>query len=552
MKLTELPGAKFVLPVLVVLLVAGGIAFVTLGSWLRHGETPPAAGDDTGTPVELVRDASGRPLSPPTMRLSARAAKALGVGAATIVPADTPRALRALPPQMGTLAYDNDRLFAVRSRFPGEVSEIENCPPDQRGGIPRQRSFPLPPSADVLAPRDEKRPFTVGDVVKKGQVLAVVWSKDLGDKKAALIDAIIDLRRDMAQLKDLEKLYAEGSVSAATYLEAQRTVKKDISARNAAERILRMWKLSDGEIAALKREAETLTEETRDPNVEKYWAREEIRAPGDGVIVEKNTHRGDWADPSNYGTPLFRVADLDKLQVWINPAEEYLPVLQAFLKRPLATPLAWDIFLQAEPKAPPLSGALLRIAPSLDYTQHTPLLVGEVDNPRRQLLIGQFVTATIYVPLEKGLVEIPTTALYEEKGQSVVLVQRDPEKHPLDFTLQAVSVVHRFKDVVYVRSRLPASVRAPLVVQMLGEPYGVGAVGPTPPLVPFLVAAQLAADEALTLPPAQQGDLAPDALPLRVLLPGERVVAESVVELTKALRDLRAKEELARRSQQQK
>jgi membrane fusion protein, heavy metal efflux system len=494
-----LPRARPILFTLVGLLVIAAIVVVVVNFWLP-GEKAKASTKENETAAELVRGKNGELVEPPTLRLSARAAKALGINQNTIVPAKIPAALRALPPQMGTLGFDNDRLFAVRSRFPGEVSEILTCPPDQRGSFSLKGASPLKSSEPPA--KDKDRQFTVGDRVKKGDLLAIVWSKDLGDKKAALIDSMIDLRRDSARLKDLEKLYYEGSVSAATFYEAERTVKKDISARNAAERTLRMWKLDDSEINDLKKEAATIDEEKRDPKVEKDWARVEVRASSDGIIVEKNTHLGDWVDPSNFGTPMFRVADLSKLQVWLNPAEEYLPVLQEFLKKPSSTPLAWDIYLQADPKAPPLSGTLVRLAPSLDYAQHTPLLVGLVDNPKGNLLVGQFVTATIYVPLAEGLVEIPTSALNEEKGQSVVFVQRDPDKHPLDFTKRAVSVVHRFKDVVYVRDTPP---------------------GPEEP----------AADE----PRAE------------ALHPGDRVVTESVVELTQALRDLGAKEVLAKNQQ---
>jgi cobalt-zinc-cadmium efflux system membrane fusion protein len=498
MKHPRFAWGKLTVPALVGLLVAGGLAFYFGGSWFRNGPAANTAAPDSEKPADLVRDQSGKALQPPSLQLAARTAKALGINEDTIVAAVVPKHLRALPPQMGTLAYDNDRLFAVRSRFAGEVSLIADCPPSQRGSIPLKHTYQFPSSPEVLDPTGGKRPFTVGDWVNEGQLLAVVWSKDLGDKKAALIDAIIDLRRDSARLKDLERLYFEGSVSAATYYEAQRTVKKDLSTRNAAERTLRMWKLEPHEIAAIKREGETINEDKRDPEVEKEWARVEVRAPHSGVIVEKNTHLGDWADPSNYNTPLFRIADLNKLQVWLSPAEEYLPVLQAFLKKPHSTPLAWDIFLQADPKAKPLTGALLRLAPSVDYTQHTPLLVGVVENPGAKLLVGQFVTATIYVPLEEGLVEIPTTALNEERGQSVVFVQPDPKK--LHFTMRAVAVVHRFKDVAYVRSTVP----------------------------------KLKADNVS------------DVVQVEALEPGDRVVTESVVELTKSLRDLLARERLAK------
>jgi cobalt-zinc-cadmium efflux system membrane fusion protein len=500
MKLPGFTGIRLILLGFLGLIIASPIAFVVLQSWLRNDKTSPTA-KETEVPVDLVRNDKGKALEPPTVRLSARAAKALGINQGTIVPAVVPKHLRALPPQVGTLAYDNDRLFAVRSRFAGEVSEILNCPPDQRGGLPLKPARPFPKSGEPLPRPEKERPFSVGDQVKKGQLLAVVWSKDLGDKKAALIDAMIDLRRDSARLKDLEKLYYEGSVSAATYYEAQRTVKKDMSARNAAERTLRIWKLDDKEIEAIKTEADSIDEDKRDPKTEKDWARVDVRATSDGVIVEKNTSLGDWVDPSNYGTPMFRVADLSKLQVWLNPAEEYLPILQDFLKKPSSTPLSWEIFLQADPKAPPLNGALLRVAPSLDYNQHMPLLVGLVENPTGKLLIGQFVTATIYVAVDDDLVEIPTTALNEEKGQSVVFVQR--QSHKLEFTMRAVDVVHRFKDVVYVRSALPK----------------------------------------------EQQESTPGPLPIEALQPQDRVVTESVVELTKALRDLRAKEDLANKQE---
>jgi cobalt-zinc-cadmium efflux system membrane fusion protein len=497
MVFTKTPWVKPVLIGAVVVVVAGVIAFATLGmdtisSWFHKKEEKDPA-KESKPAAELVRDDKGLPISPPTIRLTERVANSLGIKNQTIVEAITPKNLRALPPQMGTLAYDNDRLFAVTSRFAGEVSEIMECPPKQRGSVPLPPNMKLPKSVDVLnPPKEGKRLFTIGDTVKKGDLLAIVWSKDLGDKKAALIDAIIDLRRDTEKMLELEKLYYEGAASKASYLEAQRAVRLDLSRRNSAERTLRIWKLDDKEIDAIKKEAETIQEDKRDPKKEMNWARVEVRALNDGVIVEKNTHVGGWVDPSNYNTPMFRVADLSKLQVWLNPVEEYLPVLQEFLKKPLATPLNWEIHLQADPRAKPLNGALLRVNPSIEPTQRTALVIGVVDNPESRLLVGQFVTATIQVPLEDGLVEIPTAALNEEKGQSVVFVQ--PDKDKLEFTMRPVSVAYRFKDVVYVRSKIEHH---------------------------------------------------KDGEKVQPLLPGERVVTESIVELTKALRDLRAKEELA-------
>ncbi len=425
----------------------------------------------------------GKPIFPPALKLTPAVAKALDINPATIVKVDVPKNLRPLPPQIGTLGYDFERMEKVLSRFPGQVVELPDVPTAQR--LTMQASGP--------------RPYTVGDLVKEGDVLAVVWSQALGDKKGNFIDALIDLKRDTAYYKDVKKLYDEqGAVAKSTVFDAERIRDKDISAVNSAERALRTWKLTDEEIESLRKEADTIAATKRDPAKEKEWARVEVKAWKGGIIVEKNTHLGDWVDPSYANTPMYRIADLSKLMVWIHPSEEYLPVLQNYLNKPGANPLKWDIMLQADPKGPPLDGTLVRIGPSLDPNDHRPLLVGLVNNPAGKLLVGQFITATIYVPVEKGLVEIPTNALNEEQGQSIVFVQRDPKNHPLEFQIKAVSVVYRFKDVVYVRSELPE-------------------------------------ENAKTTNPGP--------LPIQALEPGEYVLTESVVELTRALSDLQAKGE---------
>src|SRR5262249_17475052 len=149
--------------------------------------------------------------------------------------------------------------------------------------------------------------------------------------------------------------------------------------------------------------------------------------------------------------------------------------------------------LQSQPAAPPLQGPVLRIAPSVDPVQRTLLVMGRVTNPANRLLAGQYIMATIYVQPEPGLVEIPTRALNEENGQSLVFVQ--PDRTKPEYALRRVAVADRFRDVVFIRSQ-----------PMPGE----GRVSPGASTVRFR-------------PPE----------PLR---PGERVVTQSVPMLTVALR----------------
>ena len=56
--------------------------------------------------------------------------------------------------------------------------------------------------------------------------------------------------------------------------------------------------------------------------------------------------------------------------------------------RAASQPLHWTIHLQADPAAKPLEGPVLRIAPSLDPTVHTLLVMGRVDNPGAKFVVG--------------------------------------------------------------------------------------------------------------------------------------------------------------------
>src|SRR5471030_2402374 len=55
------------------------------------------------------------------LRLPEKAVAGLGLKPIAAIPATKGRPL---PPQIGTVNYDNDRLFTIRSRFPGELAEV--------------------------------------------------------------------------------------------------------------------------------------------------------------------------------------------------------------------------------------------------------------------------------------------------------------------------------------------------------------------------------------------------------------------------------------------
>ena len=90
----------------------------------------------------------------------------------------------------GSTALDPARLIRVRVRFaPAEVVEIGKIddPHSSPGNIP-----PL------------RRELQAGDPVKKGDLLAVLFSVDVGNKKNDLFDALSQLRLDEEVLRRAE------------------------------------------------------------------------------------------------------------------------------------------------------------------------------------------------------------------------------------------------------------------------------------------------------------------------------------------------------------
>jgi cobalt-zinc-cadmium efflux system membrane fusion protein len=459
-------------------------------SWPGEGDVVhPTASDDE---VELFRDAAGRP----GLRLTAEAVSGHGIRP---VPAVKAEQERALPPQVGTLNYDNDRLFNIRTRFPGELAEMMMV---TEPGVPT-----------VV------RPLRFGDKVEQGARLAVVWSQQLGQAKAALVDAICAQRLSKDNYDRLLKLWQDGNTSVAALKQAERQLQQDSGTLVSAERSLKMWKLTSEEIQEIRKEADKIIDHTkvRNSDLEAKWAVVEIKVPPipDNpsallTVIEKNTCLNDMLDPINSPAPLFKVADLSRLMIWVHPPEEYLPVLRANLARAQqeGRPLEWAIRFKSDPEdAPPQKMKIVQIAPSIEPYQHTPMVVGYLDNSKGKYLVGQFVTATIFVPPAPDTVEIPPDALNEVGGQALVFVESNAAKR--EYTLRRVAVVARFKDAIIVRSKLTAE------------------------------------DEKVSRQEQEQG-----RRPIEPLRPGERVITRGVVELTTALEGLlveeRAKAELSR------
>ncbi len=349
----------------------------------------------------------------------------LGVTSAPVQTAVAPRPLELA----GSLAFDPTYLGRVQARFGGEVISIGTT------------------SAAVPGGKTVERVLRYGDRVTKGQIMAVVLSKDLGEKKNELVDSLVRLWYDEANLEGLEELAKRGQTPSVAVRTQRTTVAMDRNAVSKAELTLRTWRVPNKEIDVVKDEAKQVFERKGEHDLEKEteWAKVEVRAPFDGTIVEKNVALGNIIDTT---FDLFKVADLHKLGVMVHAYEEDLRELEA-----LPRGFPWKVRAGADLHNQVLqSDGLQQIGLVVDPTQHTDPIMGLVDNAEGKLRVGQFVTATVNLPAPPNVVALPSSALDEDGSESVIFVQPDISKPR--YVLRRVSVAMRLRDIIYVRSEL--------------------------------------------------------------------------------------------------
>lgn len=437
-------GATIFRVVVSIAIVAGAGGLLAAAYWRLRTSLEPVKPTAIGRKSVLFQLAPGKP---DTIRIAPEAVEAIQLKTSPVKQAPSPEPLR-LP---GSLGLDPNLLVPVHSRFPGEVARLATVDVPTMGGKKTQRLI------------------RYGDSVKQGQILAVIWSKDIGEKKSELVDALSRLDLDQRLLQRLSSLKPGTIIPEKQLAEARRNVEADVIAGEKAIRTLRSWRLTEEEIDAVKQEAVELREATARAidqaaandleswrraaeaskarsaafNDDTKWAELEVRAAIDGVLVEKNINVGTIVDPAD---DLFKIADLSRIQVLASVYEEDLP----FLERLPPEQRLWAIDLRSDPNDKPVPGRFEMIGKIIDPVMHTGALIGWLDNREGRLRLGQFITATIQLPADPAMVAVPAGALIEEGPYPAVFVETDAERH--EVTRRDVAVTRRGRNYVFIRS----------------------------------------------------------------------------------------------------
>jgi cobalt-zinc-cadmium efflux system membrane fusion protein len=463
------------------------LALAVLGAFLAYvmGVPIPGLGGRESEPtvqqaappkIELL------PGSPHTVSVPADVRESLGMrraGADRLATAEAPTAARPLV-MSGSTGLDPTGLMRLRARFaPAQVVQLGQVEEQDEQG------------------RTIARDLRSGDRVGKADLLGVYYSADVGNKKNDLVDALSQLKLDQELLDASQRAYDKGSIPLLDLIAAKRAVEGDYNAIDRAENTLRAWTVPEDDIDAVRKEAAELikqgNERDRSPEARKEqlrrWARVELRAPGDGVIVERNGNPTETIVDNTIN--LFQIARVDRLLVVGNAPEDELPTLQG-LK---GARRKWTVRTIGAPPAG-IVAPIDDISYIIDVSQHSAVVKGYIPNPAGAMRSGQYVTASVELPPPEDAVAIPAGALADDGKQAVVFVQIGDQ--PGVYQMRRVEVVQRLDKTILVKSRF----------------------------------AEGKGEQPLT-PEEREAGL----LPRRVLTPGERVITAGVLELKKELED---------------
>ena len=224
-----------------------------------------------------------------------------------------------------------------------------------------------------------------GEVVRKGQTLALIYSPELVTAQQELLET--------AATKSSQPVLYE-----------------------AAKDKLRQWKLSENQIASIESSGKVKTDF-------------EVFANTSGIVSARRVNNGDFISP---GTVLFEVADLSHIWIMFDAYESDLPYLSQGQKV--------SFTIQALPGAN-YSGNISFIDPVLDPVTRVARVRVEISNQGGKLKPEMFATGIINANLNQyqGKLVIPRSAVLWTGKRSVVYVKQAGSDEPI-FKIRSVEL----------------------------------------------------------------------------------------------------------------
>lgn len=266
----------------------------------------------------------------------------------------------------------------------------------------------------------------MGDKVKKGEVIAVIDSRELAEAKREYIESVHRLHLAQSDFVREEKLWKRKISAEQDYLLSRHKLEEaEIDKQVASQKLMTLGVTAD-EVKALSKEPEgdVVQHAVRSPFTEKILTRYEIKAPIDGVLIEKNISVGEAVKGDS---DIFVIADLStvwgEITVYAKDIGSVRPGQKAKLKA-IASGLETE-------------GKVSYIGSLVGEQNRAAKAYVEIPNSKGDWRPGLFVTAELVQNERKAPVAVPVEAIQTFRDWSVVFIRYGNhfEARPLELGL---------------------------------------------------------------------------------------------------------------------
>jgi cobalt-zinc-cadmium efflux system membrane fusion protein len=303
---------------------------------------------------------------------------------------------------------------------PGQIANQEIALAPAEGGV-LARHILVPGTVTPDADRVARVPVRVvgtvtemrkrlGDRVAKGEVVAVLDSREVADAKSEYLTAQVQAELQSINFARQQKLVASQATSEASFQNARAAHLENQLRLDLARQKLSALGLNAAEVAAAQKrdEASPTTSSLR-----QY----ELRAPVEGQIVERKVDVGTAVGKEGEPADLYTVADLST--VWI---ELSVPTSALAGVREGA---AVAVLAGRDEAGRRAEGRVIFVSPLLNAETRAARVVVTLPNGDGAWRPGTYVTAEIEIARDRVTVRVPKAALQTIEGKPVVFVRTE-------------------------------------------------------------------------------------------------------------------------------
>ncbi|WP_371827022.1 efflux RND transporter periplasmic adaptor subunit [Microvirga sp. VF16] len=258
----------------------------------------------------------------------------------------------------------------------------------------------------------------LGDIVAKGETIAVLDSREVAEARSELLSALVNLELQTTLFEREQSLWDKKISAEQQYLKVRNSFAEAQLRVDLAHQKLTALGLSDKEIAAVGSPVAPVKQASFGPQVAtrpNKLQRYELRSPIAGRVVERRVDLGAPVGGEDQEKEVYVIADLSSVWVELSIPTGDLPQVRE----------GQAVQIITTHDGPSAEARIVFVSPLLNQDTRSARVIASLDNKDLTWRPGSYVTAHITVEEQPVNLRLPRSALQTINGEQVVFVRTE-------------------------------------------------------------------------------------------------------------------------------